>query len=141
MKTLVFCNRAGIAHRLHRQISEDEEIIESIGNVPSLLHGSIPEKQRHSILNKFLPTDSPINVLICTDLASRGIDTLDVGHVIMYDFPRNTIDFIHRLGRTGRRRTSRGLVNCFVTKKDEALAKAIKRSIKSGGSLTGHFNE
>ncbi|KAK6606471.1 ATP-dependent RNA helicase mrh-4 [Botrytis cinerea] len=41
-------------------------------------------------------------VLVTTDLGSRGIDTVAVRHVILYDVPHSTIDFIHRLGRTGR---------------------------------------
>lgn len=50
-------------------------------------------------------------VLVVTDLASRGIDTTAVRHVILYDVPHTTIDFIHRLGRTGRMgRRGRGIV-------------------------------
>lgn len=53
----------------------------------------------------------------------------------MYDFPRNTIDFIHRAGRTGRLVGTRGLVTCLVSSRDEDLAKAIKQAIKSGTCL------
>jgi ATP-dependent RNA helicase MRH4, mitochondrial len=50
-------------------------------------------------------------VIVATDLASRGIDTLAVRHVILYDVPHTTIDFIHRLGRAGRMgRRGRGIV-------------------------------
>ncbi|KAI0389913.1 ATP-dependent RNA helicase mrh-4, mitochondrial [Xylariaceae sp. FL0594] len=50
-------------------------------------------------------------VIVATDLASRGIDTVAVRHVILYDVPHTTIDFIHRLGRAGRMgRRGRGLV-------------------------------
>jgi ATP-dependent RNA helicase MRH4 len=50
-------------------------------------------------------------VLVTTDLGSRGIDTLAVRHVILYDVPHTSIDFIHRLGRTGRMgRRGRGIV-------------------------------
>ncbi|KAI9762245.1 MAG: RNA helicase [Chaenotheca gracillima] len=50
-------------------------------------------------------------VLVCTDLGSRGIDTIAVRHVILYDVPHSSIDFIHRLGRTGRMgRRGRGIV-------------------------------
>jgi len=43
-----------------------------------------------------------VRVLVTTDITSRGIDTSPVRHVILYDVPHSTIDFIHRLGRTGR---------------------------------------
>jgi len=50
-------------------------------------------------------------VLVTTDLGSRGIDSVAVRHVILYDVPHSTIDFIHRLGRTGRyNRRGRGIV-------------------------------
>jgi ATP-dependent RNA helicase MRH4 len=50
-------------------------------------------------------------VIVTTDLGSRGIDTVAVRHVILYDVPHTTIDFIHRLGRTGRMgRRGRGIV-------------------------------
>lgn len=54
----------------------------------------------------------------------------------MFDFPRNTIDFIHRMGRTGRLLGSRGLVSCLVCKRDQMLVQAIKQSIKGGQALT-----
>ena len=54
----------------------------------------------------------------------------------MYDFARNTIDFIHRVGRTGRLEGSRGLVSCLVSARDQKLAKAIRESIKSRQSFT-----
>ena len=63
---------------------------------------SAPPSRRH------LPNTK---VLVSTDLGSRGIDTLAVRHVILYDVPHTTIDFIHRLGRTGRMgRRGRGIV-------------------------------
>jgi ATP-dependent RNA helicase MRH4 len=58
--------------------------------------------------NRTLPNTK---VIVTTDLGSRGIDTVSVRHVILYDVPHTTIDFIHRLGRTGRMgRRGRGIV-------------------------------
>jgi ATP-dependent RNA helicase MRH4 len=52
-----------------------------------------------------------VKVLVTTDLGSRGVDTLAVRHVVLYDVPRTTIDFVHRLGRMGRmNRRGRGIV-------------------------------
>lgn len=53
----------------------------------------------------------------------------------MYDFVRNTIDFIHRAGRTGRLTGTRGLVSCLISARDSDLAKAIKASVKNGQNL------
>lgn len=43
-----------------------------------------------------------VRILIATDLASRGLDVLDITHVYNYDFPRNIEEYVHRVGRTGR---------------------------------------
>jgi ATP-dependent RNA helicase MRH4, mitochondrial len=52
-----------------------------------------------------------VKVLVTTDLGSRGVDTMAVRHVVLYDVPHTTIDFVHRLGRMGRmNRRGRGIV-------------------------------
>lgn len=69
-----------------------------------------------------------VKVLVATDLGSRGIDTVAVKHVILYDVPHTTIDFIHRLGRVGRmNRRGRGIV--LVGRKDR---KDIVREVQDG---------
>ncbi|KAI0603052.1 P-loop containing nucleoside triphosphate hydrolase protein [Biscogniauxia sp. FL1348] len=82
--------------------AEDEEPIQQKqSNVAT--HIPPPGKGRRTLLNT--------RVMVATDLASRGIDTLAVRHVILYDVPHTTIDFIHRLGRAGRMgRRGRGIV-------------------------------
>lgn len=66
------------------------------------------EKKRNSQVHKQLENT---RVVVVTDLASRGIDTTSVRDVILYDVPHTSIDFIHRLGRTGRMgRRGRGFV-------------------------------
>lgn len=74
-------------------------------------------------------------VLVATDLGSRGIDTLAVRHVILYDVPHTTIDFIHRLGRTGRMgRRGRGIV--LVGKGDRRdVVKEVKEGMFRGQAL------
>ncbi|KAI5926592.1 P-loop containing nucleoside triphosphate hydrolase protein [Camillea tinctor] len=74
-------------------------------------------------------------VIVATDLASRGIDTLAVRHVILYDVPHNTIDFIHRLGRAGRMgRRGRGVV--LVGKQDRRdIVAEVRQSMFMGQAL------
>lgn len=87
--------------------------------------GTEKKETRMKKFNSFIPFDesvSPVSskptrhlpdtkVLVTTDLGSRGVDTLAVRHVVLYDVPHTTIDFVHRLGRTGRmNRRGRGIV-------------------------------
>ncbi|CAD6447417.1 f41d0f69-00b2-41c2-86d9-f21dc1bd3c46 [Sclerotinia trifoliorum] len=74
-------------------------------------------------------------VLVTTDLGSRGIDTVAVRHVILYDVPHSTIDFIHRLGRTGRMgRRGRGIV--LVGKGDRRdVVKEVRDGMFEGKAL------
>ncbi|KAI1502762.1 P-loop containing nucleoside triphosphate hydrolase protein [Biscogniauxia marginata] len=74
-------------------------------------------------------------VIVATDLASRGIDTLAVRHVILYDVPHTTIDFIHRLGRAGRMgRRGRGIV--LVGKNDRRdIVAEVRESMYMGQAL------
>ncbi|KAM0134426.1 hypothetical protein ACHAO1_005638 [Botrytis cinerea] len=74
-------------------------------------------------------------VLVTTDLGSRGIDTVAVRHVILYDVPHSTIDFIHRLGRTGRMgKRGRGIV--LVGKGDRRdVVKEVRDGMFEGKAL------
>lgn len=74
-------------------------------------------------------------VLVTTDLGSRGIDTLAVRHVILYDVPHTTIDFIHRLGRVGRmNRRGRGVV--LVGKHDRKdIVREVRECMHKGQAL------
>ncbi|TKA25106.1 hypothetical protein B0A50_06171 [Salinomyces thailandicus] len=74
-------------------------------------------------------------VLVTTDLGSRGIDTLAVKHVILYDVPHTSIDFIHRLGRVGRMgRRGRGVV--LVGRKDRKdVVKEVREGMFRGQAL------
>ncbi|XP_028418381.1 ATP-dependent RNA helicase DBP2-like [Dendronephthya gigantea] len=58
------------------------------------------KKERRLHLENFKTTETPI--LVCTNVASRGLDTTNVNHVINFDFPVSVVDYVHRLGRTGR---------------------------------------
>ncbi|KAK3692935.1 P-loop containing nucleoside triphosphate hydrolase protein [Podospora appendiculata] len=74
-------------------------------------------------------------VIVATDIASRGIDTLAVKHVVLYDVPHTTIDFIHRLGRAGRMgRRGRGIVLVGKDDRRDVVAE-VKQSMFTGAAL------
>ncbi len=64
------------------------------------IHGNKSHPQRQRALNRF--KDGQVQVLVATDVASRGIHVDDVSHVINYDLPATYEDYVHRIGRTGR---------------------------------------
>ena len=64
------------------------------------MHGDLKQNARNKILAKF--RSGKIKFLVATDVASRGIDVTDISHVINYDLPRFSEDYVHRIGRTGR---------------------------------------
>jgi superfamily II DNA/RNA helicase len=64
------------------------------------IHGNKTQGQRQKALELF--KSNKVQVLLATDIASRGLDIKDVTHVINYDLPETYEDYIHRIGRTGR---------------------------------------
>ncbi|KAH7162603.1 P-loop containing nucleoside triphosphate hydrolase protein [Dactylonectria estremocensis] len=125
--------------------------LQSKGINADALHRDTPEKRHGEILDTFttaeplripMPTASSrqrslpnVRVLVVTDLASRGIDTLAVRHVILYDVPHTTIDFIHRLGRAGRMgRRGRGIVIVGNDDRKDVVAE-VKHSMFMGQAL------
>ena len=74
-------------------------------------------------------------ILIATDLIARGIDVTDVSHVINFDIPETTENYIHRIGRTGRA-DKNGVATTFVTEKDETALSAIEALMQKKLSFT-----
>lgn len=70
------------------------------GHQALALHGDLKQRERKKSIDKL--TDGKIQFLVATDVASRGIDIKNITHVINFDFPKCSDDYIHRVGRTGR---------------------------------------
>jgi len=87
-------------------------------------HGDIAQGTRTDILAQF--KDSRWDVVVATDLAARGLDIAELPVVVNYDLPRSTVDYTHRIGRTGRAGES-GLAISFVTAASEAHFKLIEK--------------
>ncbi|KAI1340506.1 ATP-dependent RNA helicase mrh-4, mitochondrial [Xylariaceae sp. FL0016] len=120
---------------LHRDTTEQRqsEMLESFTSRDPLKtaasNSTIPSPGRG---RRVLPNTK---VIVATDLASRGIDTLAVRHVILYDVPHTTIDFIHRLGRAGRMgRRGRGIVLVGRTDRRDIVAE-VRESMFMGQAL------
>jgi ATP-dependent RNA helicase MRH4 len=115
----------------HRDTSE-LRLTEMLGSFTTPAPLRIPEPESTRDKRRSLPN---VKVIVGTDLISRGIDTLAVRHVILYDVPHTAIDFIHRLGRAGRmNRRGRGIV--LVGNRDRRdIVAEVKESMFMGQAL------
>lgn len=87
------------------------------------LHGDKSQKERQKALKHFQKGD--VKILIATDVASRGIDVVDITHVINFDLPDEPENYIHRIGRTGRAGKS-GIAFSFCDSSEKRLLRAIE---------------
>lgn len=92
-RIIIFCNTKHMCQRLADDLAR-------LGIRAGCLHGDIRQKQREKTMDEF--RHGQVQILIATDVASRGIDVDDVGCVINYDIPEENEYYIHRIGRTGR---------------------------------------
>ena len=114
---LVFTRTKHGADKLFRKLKYN-------GFDAAVLHGGKSQSQRTRALGGF--KEGKHRVLIATDIAARGIHIDKIGHVINYDLPQNSDDFIHRVGRTGRVEES-GVAVTFVTPEDFYDIRTIER--------------
>ena len=91
------------------------------------LQGDLTQSRRQAAMDGF--RKGTIKILVATDIAARGIDILHISHVINYDMPANTDDYIHRIGRTGRVSNS-GDAFTLVTDADTEMVNALERILK-----------
>ncbi|TDH68529.1 hypothetical protein CCR75_001430 [Bremia lactucae] len=98
-------------------------MLKNLGFQAICLHGQMPQPNRLAALNKFKAKAR--NVIVCTDVASRGLDIPSVDVVINYDIPTHGKDYIHRVGRTARAGRA-GVAISFVTQYDVELYQRIE---------------
>jgi superfamily II DNA/RNA helicase len=156
--TMIFCNTAPACRAV--QFALQEAGVDTLA-----YHGELPSTVRHDNLQVFRKAsilsaaaankkskqspdfDDDIDmvvsevaaprILVCTDLAARGLDVPQVDHVILFDFPLNALDYLHRVGRTARGQREGGRVTALVAKRDQVLAQAIERAVVQGLPLDG----
>lgn len=87
-------------------------------------HGELSQGARTQALTDF--KDSLIHVLVATDLAARGLDIIQLPVVLNYDLPRSAVDYVHRIGRTGRAGES-GVAVSFITAESHAHFRLIEK--------------
>jgi ATP-dependent RNA helicase RhlE len=116
-KVLVFVASRALADLLYEKIEAD------YGTALGIIHSNKAQNYRFEMVRAFQAGE--IQILIATDLIARGIDITDVTHVINFDLPELTENYIHRIGRTGRA-DREGTALTFVTDKDASNLSAIE---------------
>ncbi len=114
---LVFVASKRAAHNLATKLR-------GTGISASALHGDLDQSERTKILQQF--KNKRQQVLVATDLASRGIDIDGLSCVVNYDLPRSPNDYVHRIGRTGRAGQS-GVAVSFIDQESEAHFRLIEK--------------
>lgn len=116
---LVFCNRKRDVDVVYRSL-------EKHGLNTARLHGDMVQSVRMDTLDKF--KNGKVSILVCSDVAARGLDIPSVGHVFNFDVPTHAEDYVHRIGRTGRAGRS-GKAFTLATKEDAKYIRGIEQLI------------
>ena len=120
-KVLLFTKSKKVADLVFEEMGSEEN--KNFG----VIHSNKSQNFRFSSLNNF--QDGTSKVLIATDLVSRGLDISDVTHVINFDLPDESPNYIHRIGRTGRADKD-GIAISFITSSDAKMLQEIEEMMK-----------
>lgn len=119
---LVFTRTKHGADRIARRL-------EASGVKTGTIHSNRSQNQRLRALKDF--KSGVVRVLVATDIAARGIDVDGISHVVNYDFPMHSEDYVHRIGRTGRAHAVGDAIS-FVTPEDQSSLRSLERFIGRG---------
>ncbi len=114
---MVFCNTRRNTDKLARNLGMN-------GLHALAIHGGLTQNRRSEVLRAFHSRQTLI--LVCTDVAARGLDIKDVSHVYNFDLPKTGSDYIHRIGRTARAGKN-GIGVSFVTSGNHGDFRQISR--------------
>ena len=118
---LVFTRTKERADKVHKTLQQ-------AGHRCAVLHADRTQNQRKQAMEGF--RKGTYRCLVATDIAARGLDVEDVGHVINYDLPHAPEDYVHRIGRTARAAAS-GVASTFATQKDDQVVARIEHIMRA----------
>ena len=118
---IIFCNRKRDVAILHKSLLKH-------GFSAGALHGDMDQRARMASLDAFKNGD--VALIVCSDVAARGLDIPDVSHVFNFDVPTHSEDYVHRIGRTGRAGKS-GAALTIVTRADAKYISEIEKLTRS----------
>ena len=120
----IFCNRK-------KDVDALSKWLKNKGHSAQAMHGDLAQSKRMETLEQF--KKGGITLLVCSDVAARGIDVDNVSHVFNYDVPFNPDDYVHRIGRTGRAGL-KGRAWMLITKYDDKYLAAMEQ--RTGQSIS-----
>lgn len=106
-------NKTIIFAETKKKVDDVTKQLRARGLMTMCIHGDKSQQERDYVLRQF--RDGHATTLVATDVAARGLDVDDVNYVVNFDYPNNSEDYVHRIGRTGRR-DRRGTAYTFFTK-------------------------
>jgi ATP-dependent RNA helicase DeaD len=123
---MVFCNT-------RRNVDFVSDNLNKIGIKSKAIHGGLTQTSRSRVLEDFQRNN--MRVLVCTDVAGRGLDIKGVSHVYNYNIPKASNDYVHRIGRTARAGAEGKVINILSTEdymffREIMSNEAIKASMK-----------
>jgi len=107
-QTIVFCRTKRGCDKIHERLRKKRKGV-------GCIHGDMPQGARDRVMKAFRAEE--ITLLVATDVVGRGIDVSSISHIINYDIPQSSDDYVHRVGRTGRMGRD-GVAYTFVTREE-----------------------
>jgi ATP-dependent RNA helicase DeaD len=104
-QAIVFCRTKRGTERIHRRLSKHFPATD-------MMHGDMQQGARDRVMKAFRANE--VQILVATDVVGRGIDVSSISHIINFDIPQSSDDYVHRVGRTGRMGRE-GVAYTFVT--------------------------
>ncbi len=117
--SMVFCNTRSNADFVEKNLRLN-------GVNARVIHGGMEQAKRIRVLKDF--SDGRISVIVCTDVAARGLDISGVSHVYNYDLPKDARDYIHRVGRTARAGESGLAVNIVASRDYDNFSNVLRKN-------------
>ena len=116
---MIFCNT-------RRNVDFVAKNLKLNGINAQAIHGGMEQNKRTRVLAGF--DNAKVNVLVCTDVAARGLDIQGVSHVYNYDMPKDAKDYIHRIGRTARAGAEGIAVNVIASRDYDSFSNIQRRN-------------
>lgn len=123
--SIIFC-------RTRRETQEVAEQLIKDGYNADALHGDLSQAQRDNAMSRFRLKN--LQLLVATDVAARGLDVNNLTHVLNYNLPDETEQYVHRSGRTGRA-SAKGISIAIITPREKSRLKQIEKVLKKDFEL------